>query len=518
MIENFSRTTRITKSAVRSRRGVVAAQNQLAADIGARVLAEGGNAIDAAVAVGFAIPTVEPWMSGMGGGGYMVVHSAKTRKVSVVDFGLIAAAKLDPKDYPLVPGAVGGDIFGWPAVLEDRNLKGYPSIAVPGHVAGMALALETFGTWSWKRALAPAIAQAERGMLVDWFASLKIANGAPDLARFDTSRATYLVNGHYAPFGLDNGDPLRLKLGRLADTLRRLADAGARDFYEGDIARSLASDLAAGGSKISADDLKRYKARIVDPLAFDFAGARVNTVAGLSAGPTMHRTLDAAAPKFKGSAPDAATFVALADALRAAYRERFETMGDTGGDSCTTHFNVVDAEGNMVALTQTLLSLFGSKVMLPGTGIMMNNGIMWFDTRPGRPNSIGAGKRPLSNMCPAVVLKDGKPWFAVGASGGRRIVPAVSQLVTFLARYGMSLEQAFHHPRIDVSGVERIVADDAFPATMLEALGGSAGTVAAPRTIYPVMYACPSAVMRDADGGMSGMAEVSLPWTAASGA
>src|SRR5271154_222010 len=138
MIENFSRTQAVTKAVVRSKRGVVAAQNQLAADIGAKVLAEGGNAIDAAVAVGFAIPTVEPWMSGMGGGGYMVVYSAKTRKVSVVDFGLISAAKLDPADYPLVPGT-GGDLFGWPAVKEDRNIIGYPSIAVPGHVAGMAL-------------------------------------------------------------------------------------------------------------------------------------------------------------------------------------------------------------------------------------------------------------------------------------------------------------------------------------------------------------------------------------------
>jgi gamma-glutamyltranspeptidase/glutathione hydrolase len=515
MIENFSRTQRITKTMVRSKRGVVAAQNQLAADIGAKVLAEGGNAIDAAVAVGFAIPTVEPWMSGMGGGGYMVVYSAKAKKVSVVDFSLIAAAKLDPADYPLVPGT-GGDIFGWPAVLEDRNLRGYPSIAVPGHVAGMALALETFGTWNWRRVLAPAIAQAERGLLVDWFASLKIASGASDLTRFDTSRATYLTNGHYAPFSPELGEPIRLKLGKLAATLKHLAEAGARDFYEGDLAQAIVRDLAAGGSKISADDLKRYKARIVEPLAFDYGGARINTVPGLTAGPTLAKTLQAVNGKH-GKTPDAKSFAALADALLVAYRERFETMGDSGGDSCTTHFNVIDADGNMVALTQTLLSLFGSKVMLPETGIMMNNGMMWFDTRPGQPNSIGAGKRPLSNMCPAVVTRGGEPWFAVGASGGRRIMPAVAQLICFLTDYGMNLEEAFHAPRIDVSGLDRIVADHSLPKDVFDALAAKLKTVPAPRTIYPVLYACPSAVMRSS-GDCLGIAEISLPWTAASGA
>ncbi|HUN50704.1 MAG TPA: gamma-glutamyltransferase [Candidatus Sulfotelmatobacter sp.] len=515
MIENFSRTLEITKKVVRSTRGVVSAQNQLAADIGAKVLAEGGNAVDAAVAVGFAIPTVEPWMSGMGGGGYMVVYSARTKKVSVVDFGLVTAAGLDPADYPLVAGT-GGDIFGWPAVKEDRNLKGYPSIAVPGQVAGMALALETFGTWEWRRVLAPAIAQAERGLLVDWFASLKIAAAAPDFARFATSAATYLVGGHYAPFTPELGEPLRLKLGGLGETLKRLAEAGPRDFYEGKIAAALARDLAAGGSKITLDDLGRYRARLVEPLAFDHAGVTVNTVPGLTAGPTLQKTLQAIGGK-AGKAPDAAWYSALAAALLEAYRERFATMGDTRGESCTTHFNVVDAEGNMVALTQTLLSLFGSKVMLPETGIMMNNGLMWFDTRPDQPNSIGAGKRPLANMCPVIVTKGSEPRFAVGASGGRRIMPAVAQLISFLTTFGMSLEEAFHAPRIDVSGVERIVADHRLPADVFEALAAKQKTVAAPRTVYPVFYACPSAVARER-GEQFGIAEISLPWTAAAGA
>jgi gamma-glutamyltranspeptidase/glutathione hydrolase len=142
---------------------------------------------------------------------------------------------------------------------------------------------------------------------------------------------------------------------------------------------------------------------------------------------------------------------------------------------------------------------------------------MWFDTRPGQPNSIGAGKRPLSNMCPAVVTRGGEPWFAVGASGGRRIMPAVAQLICFLTDYGMNLEEAFHAPRIDVSGLDRIVADHSLPKDVFDALAAKLKTVPAPRTIYPVLYACPSAVMRSS-GDCLGIAEISLPWTAASGA
>ena len=128
-------------------------------------------------------------------------------------------------------------------------------------------------------------------------------------------------------------------------------------------------------------------------------------------------------------------------------------MGDKPTNTCTTHFCAADSEGNMVALTQTLMSLFGSCVMLPKTGITMNNGMLWFDPEPNRPNSIAPGKRPLCNICPVVVTKDGKPWFCIGASGGRRIVPAVTQLSLMLIDRGLDVETAFHQPRIDVSGV-----------------------------------------------------------------
>ena len=139
--------------------------------------------------------------------------------------------------------------------------------------------------------------------------------------------------------------------------------------------------------------------------------------------------------------------------MHTAYDERLKTLGDKPTNTCTTHFCAANSEGNMVALTQTLMSLFGSCVMLPKTGITMNNGMLWFDPEPNRPNSIAPGKRPLCNICPVVVVKDGKPWFCIGASGGRRIVPAVTQLSLMLIDRGLDVETAFHQPRIDVSGV-----------------------------------------------------------------
>jgi gamma-glutamyltranspeptidase/glutathione hydrolase len=174
----------------------------------------------------------------------------------------------------------------------------------------------------------------------------------------------------------------------------------------------------------------------------------------------------------------------------------------------------VDREGNMVALTQTLLSRFGSKVLLPQTGIMMNNGIMWFDPRPERPNGIAPGKRPLSNMCPVIArLADGRR-VALGASGGRRILPAVAQLLSFLVDFGMDLAAAFHCPRIDVSGGPAATLDSRLPAEIAAAVGRVMPTVSAELAAYPVLFASPSAVLREA-GRNHGMADIASPWSGA---
>ncbi|MBX3456265.1 gamma-glutamyltransferase family protein [Ferrovibrio sp.] len=515
MSQNLSRSLRFVKQPVRGS-GVVAAQNQRAADIGARVLAEGGNAVDAAVATAFSLAVLEPWMSGLGGGGYMMVYDAARRRAHCVDFGMIAARRLDPAFYPLAEGK-GGDLFGWPSVLEDRNILGYPSIAVPGQPEGMRLALETFGTRSWAQSLAPAIEQAEQGLDVDWYASIVLASAAPILTRFPASKAVFLPDD-FVPVAEWGGATPRIRNPALLATLKRLRDAGARDYYDGELARSLAADLARGGSAIAADDLSRYHARLLPPLSMLHGGAELLLPPALTAGPTLADALSIAAPHLQQGL-NARAFVAYAEALDAAYEKRLNTMGETENQGgCTTNLCVIDKQGNMVALTQTLLSLFGSRVVLPQSGVLMNNGIMWFDPRPGRPNSMAPGKRPLSNMLPSLGLKDGKPWLAIGASGGRRILPAVMQLVSFLTDHGMGLEQAFHQPRIDVSVTGQPayspLLDDATIAALCQRFPKA---TARPLYPYPLAYACPSAVAIEPDGTRIGMTEIGQPWAGAAG-
>ena len=521
MAERFVETWSVRKPAVEGADGVVASQHHAASEIGAAVLRAGGNAVDAALATGFAVSTLEPWMSGIGGGGSMLVHLAKTGETWCVEFGMVAPRRLDPADYPLVKGS-DSDLFGWPAVQDDRNVRGFPAIAVPGYVAGAAAALERFGTRSWADTLAPAIGLAEQGMAVDWYATLMAATGAADLARNPEAARVFLPGG-LPPVGDWAGVLPRLRLGRLAETLKRLASAGPRDFYEGETARALLADLEAGGSRLAADDLAGYAPRIVPAETRGYRDAKVTTAPGLTAGPTLHRALELLKGDLAAlSVPDAPAYAAYARALLAAYEERLARMGDadeTKSPSCTTHVSVVDRDGNMVALTQTLLSLFGSKVMLPQTGVLMNNGIMWFDPRPGRPNSIAAGRRPLSNMCPTILERADGFRVAMGASGGRRIMPAVLQLASFLCDYGMSLEEAFHTPRIDVSGSDLVTLDDRLPAATQQALARDFRTLVGPHAVYPKLFACPNAAGRAVRGGKPvGAAFLMSPWSGAAAA
>jgi len=512
MSESLTRQLKITKQAVRGK-GVVVAQNCRAAEVGAEMLRRGGNAIDAAVATGMAIGTLEPWMSGIGGVGFMTVWSAKESRAFTIDYGPISASKLDPANYPIV-GPGPANPFAWPDILERRNEVGYHAIAVPGQVAGMGKALERFGTLSWREIMHPAVELAERGMELDWYMQIMITNGARDLARFPASRSAYLCDDGFVPTNDWKGTTRYLKLGNLGETYRRLAAGGPREFYEGLLARDIAADLQAGGSAISYDDLKSYQARIVDPLSFEHNGATINVAGGLTAGPTLKRALELVGGRSKGKGkPDEDFFAAVAEGMHRAYDERLKTLGEKPTNSCTTHFCAADSQGNMVALTQTLMSLFGCSVMLPSTGITMNNGMLWFDPVPDKPNSIAPGKRPLCNICPVVVSKADKPWFCIGASGGRRIVPAVSQLALMLIDRGLDVETAFHQPRIDVSGVGPIRVNRDLPQSVKKAIAARLPVEEVTQQISPLGFANPCCIMRDPrTGELIGMNEVMSPW------
>jgi gamma-glutamyltranspeptidase/glutathione hydrolase len=521
MLDHFVQNWHVRKPLVRSHGGIVASQNRIAAAAGAQVLASGGNAVDAAVATSFALATVEPWNSGLGGIGFMLIYLAREKRVQVVNFGPVSPRKLNPADFPLT-GGFTTDLFTWPTVKDNRNVHGPASFAVPGQVAGMGLAIEQFGTKPFAELLEPAIGLADKGIAIDWFLTLKVATTATELSRYASSRAVWLPNG-MPPVTLP-GSPLgRLKLTGLADTLRQLAKGGPRDFYEGALARRIVDDIAAAGGIITAEDLAQYHACLVPPIEIDYRGAQIALAPNLTAGPSIaHAFAAVAKTRFASGGPDAAAYVAYAQALRDVYAERLQTMGDSSDQqapSCTTHFNVVDREGNMVAVTQTLLSVFGSRFVLPDTGILMNNGIMWFDPRPGSPNYLGPNKRPLTNMCPVIVRRSNGSGFAIGASGGRKIMPAVFQLTSFLVDYGMTLEDAFHQPRIDASGGDAVGVDPRLSGEVRAALAAKFPINETELVVYPTNFACPSAVLLDAASGERfGMTDVLSPWSGAAAA
>jgi gamma-glutamyltranspeptidase/glutathione hydrolase len=517
--EHLTQNWTVRKPLARARGGIVATQNRIAGEAGVRILDAGGNAIDAAAATGLALAAVEPWNSGLGGIGFMLVYLAREKKVHVVDFGPISPRRLNPADFPL-SGGTTTDLFTWPSVKDDRNVHGPLSIAVPGHVDGHATALAKFGTKSFTEVIAPAIELAELGIAADWFLTLKTATMAKELSRYPSSAAVWLPHG-FPPI-TPQGAPLgRLKLKGLAETLRRLAKNGPRDFYEGETAGMIVGDLRALGGVLDAADLKDYHARIVAPLEVEYGGARVSLAGGLTGGQSMAGVLAALAqqPFRKGGPPGADAFVAYAQTLRDAYAERLTRMGEASDEKspgCTSHFNVIDREGNMVAVTQTLLSVYGSRLVLPTTGILMNNGINWFDPRPESPNAIGPAKRPLTNMCPVIVSRNGAGWFAIGASGGRKIMPAVTQLCSFLIDHGLSLEDAFHQPRIDASGGDSVGVDPRHAAEVQAALAARFPLNLTELVVFPNNFACPSAVMQDAASGEHfGIADVMSPWSGA---
>lgn len=457
------------RAAIRSTHGLVAAQHHLAARAGAAVLARGGNAMDAAVVAILVEGVVEPWLCGLGGGGFLL-HASADGAVSALDFNMRAPASLPP---------------GTPAE------SGHSAIGVPGMVAGLAAALGRFGTLGWAEALAPAIAQAEQGTPMDWHAQLNVAAEAALLAEDAPAAALFLDSTR---------DPCPMPA--LAATLRRLAQAGPADFYHGALASRLLQDLPA----FTREDLAGVTPEWVAPRQAPYAGWRLWAMPGPSGGPTC---LDALR-RLGGAGLTAATSAGeralrQAQALHAADARRQQRLAA----SCTSHVSVVDASGALVALTATLVGRFGARVVLPRTGLLMNNAMSWFDPRPGHPNAATPDARPPANMCPLLLGPGAHPTTAIGAAGGRSIVPALVQIVSALADAGLSLEEAFHLPRIDTSGptvrVDARAAPDvaahvaaAFPVDIVE------------DTLVPTLFGIPAAVQR-VPGGAIGMAHPASP-------
>ena len=496
--ENLSRKANIRKPVARGAGGVVAAHHRVAAQAGIDILRKGGNAVDAAIATGFAAGVAEPWMSGIGGIGVMLVREAQSGRITVIDFGARSPQGLDPADFPVIGGA-DSDLFGWPIVEDNRNVVGAKAIAVPAMVAGHALAHERFGSKPWADLVMPAAEIAQTGVEIDWYGSMIVTTALADLQRDPGCAEHFLRGGLPLMQGPTAGAAAaRLPWPALARSLRSIAQEGASTFYTGSLARALIADIEARGGYLSLDDLAAVKAQVREPATLRYRDYDIAVAPELNGGPTMLEAMttlqEGHAPS--GDAPDAAMYAAMADALKQAWTRRLAEMGDgTPHPSSTTNFAVADAQGNLVVCTQTLLSLFGARLLSPETGILMNNGINWFDPRPEAVNAIGPGKRVLANYCPAIAT-GADDVIALGGAGGRKIIPAMMNLLCFMIDHGMSLEDAMHHPRIDVSGPDTLVADAALPQALLEDLAARHEVTLADRVPYPINFTTASAVRR----------------------
>lgn len=503
----------IRKPQVAHHGGIVASQHFEASQIGADILSAGGNAMDAAVATAVALSIAEPWLSGLGGGGFLLYASADG-KVDTLDFNMRASADTRPEDYPIT-GSDGGDWFNWPSVQDDRNLIGPLSICVPGAVAGLVAGLEKYGTMSWSDVTAPAIALAERGMRVDWFADLVFAIDTPGLSRTDAASDLFLNPARQQPDATDPTQRLLPMPGKAA-MLRRLASAGPHDFYQGETARTLIVHLQESGCPMTAEDLASYTPVWSQPTSARYRDREVHTIGGLSGGPSLLSALTSLKDENPGELDEAAFASIHANAIRAAYETRLKRMGHAAAtEDCTSHLSVIDAAGNMVSLTNTLLSRFGSKIVVPHFDLVMNNGMMWFDPRPGQPNSIAPGATPLANMSPVITTKGGRPDIAIGAAGGRQIFPAIAQILSRLIDRGETPEAALHAPRIDASTPLIVINRTASP-DIAAAVASSHAVQISEDSLYPVQFAIPSMVQAGRDGAPNvGAVHPNTPWSAA---
>ena len=503
----------IDKREAVSEHGMVTAMHPLAAEAGLEILHKGGNAVDAAVATAFTIGVVEPFMSGVGGVAAMVIHLASSGADVVIDGSSAAPASARPDMFELAPADSVAGMYGWRGTLGDAQNTGYRAPVVPGQPACLLHAFDRYGSGRLTRAevMAPAIRLAEEGFGVEPYTAQTIAFATRRLRAFPaTMRTFFLDEGVPLAPATSTREADRLVQPDLARTLRTLAEHGPEALYDGDIGERMVADLRAHGGCITRDDLAAYRVREYAPLQTEYRGYRVLGLSPTSGSMTAFAALNVLSCfDLAALGSDPATGVHLvAEALRRAFTDRFTYLSDTehahvpvegllsaeyaralaetispdradpfaasvdpwpfqpagarsgspgrltaaGGDGCTTHLNVIDAERNMVACTSTLGELFGSGVVASGTGITLNNGMTWFDPEPGHVTSIAAGKRTLWAPTPTLVLHEGRPVMAVGAPGGRRIISAVVQCLVNMLDYGLGVQVAVTRPRIHCEG------------------------------------------------------------------
>jgi gamma-glutamyltranspeptidase / glutathione hydrolase len=484
----------VSKQTPLARHGMVAAEHPRGAEVGATILARGGNAVDAAVATAFAMTVVEPFMSTIGGSGTMLVHLNKRGETLCLNFNGVAPLAAHESIYKVV-GGVSEGLFSWPRTENAANEYGHRSVAVPGSLAGLSLALERYGTMQWRDVLAPAIALARDGFETDWYLALNHAKAVEELAAFPGTARNYLRDGRYIyrPAGQYAGD--RSTYPDLARSLELLAKDGPAAFYKGALGQALVDDMKAHGGLISMEDLKAYRVLVEPALMGRYRDTDLAFSPGPTGGATALEILNILGefPSAKVGWQTVEGLHLRASAIARGFRDRFEFLGDPtvvkvpwdrllskehareaaaeirrgkagagrrprAVDECTTHVSTVDRQRNMVSLTNTAVSLWGSRVVVPGTGILLNNGMIWFDPEPGKANSVAGGKRGLVNMVPVLGFKRGAPAFTAGAPGGRGIISALPQVVSNLVDLKATPQAAIEAPRVHTEGGEVLVS------------------------------------------------------------
>ena len=494
-----------------SNNGMVATKDKLSTEAGLEILRLGGNAVDAGIAACLAVGVVEPESSGIGGGGYMTFQVGE--QGGVIGFPMKGPLNGTPEMYELTGESSVGS-FGWAGVKNNENIHGYKSIAVPGCIAGLLEAHKRFGKIPLSEVVSPAVKLARDGFYPEWFTLYKFASLTEMLLRYEELGKTFMPSG-ILPFGGIDG-PYTLKQKNLANTLEVIGKHGLDGFYRSEITENIVNDIQNNGGILTMEDFDQYKPFFWDKgLEFKYRDKIIRVpkyaCAGITSAMTM-KTLNG----FDLSRLDHNSSEMLhlyISSARMAYADRFKYVADpefadvpwngmisdkyiekrqkeikdtapstfkAGNpwieegrdpkfvlessqprpDSGTTHLGVIDKDGNAVSITNTIMSGFGSGIIPKNTGVVMNNGMMWYDPTPNRVNSIASGKFPLNNMTPALVIgKDGVE-ISVGASGGRRITNCVTSLLVKMIDYKMSPQKAIDEPRVDCSSMTTDVSPE----------------------------------------------------------
>ena len=494
---------RFTRTEAVAATGMVTA-DPLPAEAGVEILREGGNALDAALATAFALGVTSPIGSGLGGIAGLVVW----REGRVASFDGSTRAPLGAREtmFELAGGDARSGMYGWPSVKGEANVEGPLSVSVPGALAAYELAHRRMGKLPWARLFEPAIRLARDGFVMDWYATLIFGAYAARLHRSAEAKRVYFRDG--APYRPQTGfePPERMRQPELARSLEVLARDGASAMYDGEIGAAIVEDLRAQGGILSRDDFATYQAAEPSPLAVRYRGHRVVTMPGLSGGPTVARALELLDREDLRAHPQgsAESLHLIAAALRTAFGERLASMADHPN---TTHLNVVDRDRMCVSLTATLGGGFGSGVMARGTGIVITNGMYWFDPRPGQANSIAPGKRVLWAGAPTIVLRANDPLLVCGAPGGRKIMSAVTQVISNVLDYDDGPQDATSRPRIHDEG-ETLQVDSRVPQDVREALARLGHDVEVKfDDVLATNFARPGAILIEGDrlrGGIEG--------------